>query len=121
MHVLPDIQSLSNGYWLVEGFEVTPDGRLEVPVLQNHLYGYIQDEYYGSVGIPITFRHNQSEEFFAVVPDGSARIGEIRMPISMVSSMGIDPSPETTDLLLVKPEHAKAIRTIDTDRDTEAL
>lgn len=109
MKVLPEIFPFSNGYWLVTGFEIVSDDDVGGPLLQDHLYGYIQEEYYGNASTPITFHHLETNTNFVVEPDASPSIGTIRMKPSFIDDLGAGTSPETTELLLAKPRQSELL------------
>lgn len=103
---LPKIHPFSSGYFLIEGIYVEPSEDVSVPMIQDHVYAFIQDNYYESRPTPILLRHSGSEYHFEIHPSENVRIDTIEMPFKMVDDMNLDRFPAEEQFLLAKPRHS---------------
>lgn len=109
---MPHIFEFSSAYHLVEGMYVEPNEDIYVPRVQDHLYAYVQEQYYEMRATPITFRHSDAKYHFEVSPSENVRIDTIEMPFEMVTDMNLDRFPDEEHFLLAKPRHAHRLRQI---------
>jgi hypothetical protein len=105
---MPHIHEFSDGYYLVNGLFVEPTETTSVRI-QDHIYGQLQEQFYGSTGTPILFRHNETNCHFRIEPADSIRSDTIEMPFDIVDQMDIGPVPSEQDFLMPKPSHTETI------------
>lgn len=103
---LPQIHTFSEGYYLVEGIYVEPNEDIDVPMVQDHIYAHLQEQYYEARRTPILLRHNESKYHFQIHPSDSVRIDTIEMPFELAHDMALDRFPDEEQFLLAKPRHA---------------
>lgn len=106
---MPDIHNFSDGYYLVNGFYVEPTEDASSPRIQDHIYGQLQEEYYGQMSTPILFRHNGTKYHFRIEPADGVRSDTIEMPFEVVEEMSVETVPIEEQFLMAKPGHAKTI------------
>lgn len=106
---MPNIHEFSDGYYLIDGLYVEPTEDVTVPRIQDHVYGDIQDSYYGQMSTPILFRHNGTKYHFRIEPSDSVCTDTIEMPFGFVEEMSIDHVPSMQQFLMAKPGHARTI------------
>lgn len=106
---MPQIHEFSDGYYLVSGLFVEPSDTISIPVIQDHVYGQLQDGYYKEHSTPILFRHNGTQYHFRIEPRDGVRSDTIEMPFEVVEEMGIETVPNEQEFLMAKPGHAQTI------------
>lgn len=106
---MPDIHEFSDGYYLINGFYVEPVEDASAPRIQDHIYGQLQEQYYGEMATPILFRHNGTKYHFRIEPAYGVRSDTIEMPFEVVEEMAIETVPVEEQFLMAKPGHAKTI------------
>lgn len=106
---MPDIHEFSDGYYLINGFYVEPVEDASSPRIQDHIYGQLQEQYYGEMATPILFRHNGTKYHFRIEPADGVRSDTIEMPFEVVEEMQVETVPVEEQFLMAKPGHAKTI------------
>lgn len=106
---MPQIHTFSDGYYLVNGFYVEPSEDVQKPVMQDHVYATLQEQYGDSHSSPVLFRHAATQYHFQIDPAEHVRSDTIEMPYTVVDQLDLDYVPSDEQFLMAKPGHAETI------------
>jgi hypothetical protein len=105
----PSIVEFSREHYMFDGIAIQPDESITVPRVQDHVYGYIQDNIYCGHAVQILVKHVQSGTYIPIQPSSSIELDVLSVPMRMMD--GRESSFDTDDvLLLTKPEKAKTMQ-----------
>lgn len=106
---MPYVHEFSDGYYIVDGLYVEPSEYSSSVRIQDHIYEYLQEEYYGEQNAPVLFRHNGTKCHFRIEPADDVRSDTIEMPFEIVDKMSVETVPIEEQFLMAKPGHAQTI------------
>lgn len=104
-HPMSSLTKFSAGYDLLSDVLITPNTG-EVPRVDDHLYGSIQDRSYKGVATPIIFRIPGQNVHFVVQPSDDVALDTLEVPPDMFESFATAGSDE---ILVARPDHARQL------------
>jgi hypothetical protein len=105
----PSIVEFSREHYMVDGLTIEPSDSTAVPRVQDHVYGYIQDNIYAGYAIQILLKHVQSNTYIPIEPSSSIELDVLSVPMEMMD--GRESSFDPDDIVfLVKPERARSFQ-----------
>lgn len=104
--MLPLVEPFSGGYYLINDLDLVP-ADTDVPRVDDHLYGHLQDEFYGDAQTPILFRVGRQSTHFGIEPGADVASTVLELPPAVIDRLG--EAPDAEPILMAKPGHAHQI------------